>query len=147
MGNLIRKRRVRCRGGQRGQALVEFAIIIPVLLAVLLGIVEFARAWQIHQVVTNAAREGVRVSVGPGNTDFLVDAAIETYLLSANVDTAYASWTKTLDRNKEKGDPDTVTVSYVYQYSLFGPAISLLSGGSTPGSVTLSSTSIMRHEY
>ncbi len=76
MGNLIRKRRVRCRGGQRGQALVEFAIIIPVLLAVLLGIVEFARAWQIHQVVTNAAREGVRVSVGPGNTEFRVDAAI-----------------------------------------------------------------------
>ena len=142
MGNRIRTRGA--RGGERGQALVEFAIIIPILLAVLLGIVEFARAWQIQQVVTNAAREGARVSVIDSNVQDDIDAAIDTYMRSATMDMTYASWTTAGTRTS--GNPDTVTVSYNYQYSLFGPVMNLLGGGSTPGSVNLSSTSIMRHE-
>ncbi|MEN8144746.1 MAG: TadE family protein [Gemmatimonadota bacterium] len=128
--------------------MVEFAIIIPILLAVLLGIVEFARAWQIQQVVTNAAREGARVAV-TGNNDSAapVDAAIDTYLRSATIDMNEATWTFNTQSGQHTGQADTVTVSYNYTYSLFGPVMNLLSsGGSTPGSVTLSSTSIMRQE-
>ena len=43
-----------------GQALVEFALIMPFLLLFLVGIVEFGRAWNQHQVITDAAREGAR---------------------------------------------------------------------------------------
>jgi len=144
MGNRIRKRGVQY--GERGQALVEFAIIIPILLAVLLGIVEFARAWQIQQVVTNAAREGARVRVIGTSENDSVHNAIDTYMSSANMDMGYATWTYTLDANVQSGNPDTVTVSYDYHYSLFAPVMALLGGGSTPGAVNLSSTSIMRHE-
>lgn len=144
MGNRIRKRGVRT--GERGQALVEFAIIIPILLAVLLGIVEFARAWQIQQVVTNAAREGARFSVLPstpaGTTE--VDSVVQEYMRSANMDMGYYS--SSIVNSTTSGDPDTVTVSYAYTYTLFGPVMNLLGGGSTPGSVNLSSTSIMRNE-
>ena len=144
MGNRIRKKGARV--GERGQALVEFAIIIPILLAVLLGIVEFARAWQIQQVVTNAAREAARFSVLATSTDdTAVQQVIYDYMSSASMDMSNYSFS--IANNPGQGTADTITASYTYTYSLFGPVMNLLgSGGSTPGSVLLSSTSIMRNE-
>lgn len=46
---------------ERGAVAVEFAIILPVLLALVLGIMEFGRAYNTQISLTNAAREGVRV--------------------------------------------------------------------------------------
>lgn len=46
---------------ERGAAAVEFAIILPVLLMLVLGIMEFGRAYNTQLSLTNAAREGVRV--------------------------------------------------------------------------------------
>ncbi|HEX6309307.1 MAG TPA: TadE/TadG family type IV pilus assembly protein [Longimicrobiales bacterium] len=43
-----------------GQGLVEFVLIAPVLLLLILGLIEFARAWNIRHVITDAAREGAR---------------------------------------------------------------------------------------
>jgi len=43
---------------QRGQALVEFALALPLLLILVLGVLEFGRAFQTKIVLTNAAREG-----------------------------------------------------------------------------------------
>ena len=51
---------------ERGAALLEAAITIPMLLLVSVGIFEFGRAWQTWQVLTNAAREGARLAVLPG---------------------------------------------------------------------------------
>jgi Flp pilus assembly pilin Flp len=51
------------RGDERGQALVEFALIVPFLLLFLVGIIEFGRGWNLHQVVTDAAREAARTAV------------------------------------------------------------------------------------
>ena len=45
---------------QRGAAAVEFALVVPVLLALVLGIVEFGRAYYIETTLSSAAREGVR---------------------------------------------------------------------------------------
>ena len=51
-----------CRSklSERGQAAVEFALVLPFLLIMLIGIVEFGRAWNQHQVITDAARETAR---------------------------------------------------------------------------------------
>lgn len=46
---------------ERGAAAVEFALILPVLLIMLLGIIEFGRAYSTQITLTQAAREGVRV--------------------------------------------------------------------------------------
>ena len=48
---------------QRGGAMVEFAIVVPLLMLFVMGIVEFGRAWNTYQVVTDAAREGARRAV------------------------------------------------------------------------------------
>lgn len=49
--------------GESGQALVEFALILPVILLLVVGMLEFARAWNLHQVMTDSAREGARRAV------------------------------------------------------------------------------------
>src|SRR5437763_12258044 len=50
---------------ERGTALMETALTLPLLLLVSVSIFEFGRAYQTWQVLTNAAREGARVSVLP----------------------------------------------------------------------------------
>jgi len=47
--------------GERGAAAVEFALLVPILLALVFGIVEFGRAYHIQSTLSGAAREGVRV--------------------------------------------------------------------------------------
>lgn len=46
---------------ERGAVAVEFALLAPVLVMLLLGIMEFGRAYNVQASLTNAAREGVRV--------------------------------------------------------------------------------------
>lgn len=45
---------------ERGAVAVEFALLTPVLIMLLLGIMEFGRAYNVQVTLTNAAREGVR---------------------------------------------------------------------------------------
>ena len=51
------------RGSERGQALVEFAIILPFILLVLMGVVDFGRAIFAYNEVANASREGGRTGI------------------------------------------------------------------------------------
>lgn len=65
--------------------MVEFAIVLPLLLLLLLGIIEMGRAIMLNQIATNAAREGARQAVVPGATSANVTAAVNGYLDSAGV--------------------------------------------------------------
>lgn len=47
---------------ERGTELVEFALVLPLLMLVLGGIVDFGFLFQRYQVLTNAAREGARLA-------------------------------------------------------------------------------------
>ncbi len=64
------------KGGQRSQALIEFALVSPVLLLLVFGIIDIGRAIFYFDTVNHAAREGARVAVRasnplPTNTDVL----------------------------------------------------------------------------
>jgi len=48
--------------GRRGQALVELGIIIVLLVFLVMGIIEFGRAWMIGNMITQAARHGARAA-------------------------------------------------------------------------------------
>jgi len=61
------------RADTRGQALVEFALIVPLFLLLVFGVWEFGRAWQVYQTLTDAAREGGRAAV-VANPNFTVDS-------------------------------------------------------------------------
>lgn len=134
------------RRGTRGQSLVEMAIALPILLALLIGIVEMSRAWNARQVLTNAAREGARLGVIQGKTAAEVQAAVGARLTDAGLDPGLATVTIT-GVDAATGTPTVVQVDYPFQFLFLGPVVDLLGGGSTiPGSITLATTATMRHE-
>jgi Flp pilus assembly protein TadG len=51
------------RLNRKGQALIEFALVLPLVLLLVVGMLEFAKAWNLHQVMTDAVREGARRAV------------------------------------------------------------------------------------
>ena len=53
----------RAAGREAGQELVEFALILPLLLLLFLGIIEFGRAILAYNTIANAAREGARYGI------------------------------------------------------------------------------------
>ena len=61
--------RTNLRKNERGAALIEAAITIPIILLIAVGIFEFGRAYQTWQVLTNAAREGARIAILTDKTD------------------------------------------------------------------------------
>ena len=63
---------------ETGAALLEAAFTIPILLLVTVGILEFGRAYQTWQVLTNAAREGARIAVLPDLTAPVVQQRVRT---------------------------------------------------------------------
>ena len=67
--------------GSRGAAALEFALVLPILLLVLGGIVDFARAYMELQMMTNAASEGARMAII--STDPSVDDASVTALVKS----------------------------------------------------------------
>jgi Flp pilus assembly protein TadG len=68
------------RNNERGSALVELALTLPLLLLVSVGIFEFGRAFQTWQVLTNAAREGARVAVLPNSDPANVTSRVRKYM-------------------------------------------------------------------
>ena len=60
MLKLIRARR---KNGEKGQALVEFTLLIPIFMLLLFAIIDFGMGFYSWITVTNAAREGARLGV------------------------------------------------------------------------------------
>jgi Flp pilus assembly protein TadG len=57
------------RGRERGATVVEFALVVPVLVASLVGIVEFGRLFMADQDVATASREGARYALSGARYD------------------------------------------------------------------------------
>lgn len=63
----------RKRDRSRGQGLVEFALVFPVLAVLIFGIIDFGRAIFIYSVVQDAAREGARYAIVHGSQSQSID--------------------------------------------------------------------------
>jgi len=131
------------RRSDEGQAVVEFALVVPVLMLLIVGVFEFGRAWNAHQAVTDAAREGARIAViaDPAITEDSVKTVVRGALaaVSLNADLAVIELTGV---NAPTGEPARVAVRYPYQFGLL-KALHRTSGG---GAVTLGSAFVMRNE-
>jgi Flp pilus assembly protein TadG len=67
------------RRSQRGQALVETGIVIVLFVTLVMGTIEFGRAWLISNMITHAARDGARVAATwPTRTSGTISAADRT---------------------------------------------------------------------
>lgn len=119
------RRSIRDEGGQ---AAVEFALVIPFLLVLLVGIVEFGRAWNEHQVITDAARETARRAC-LGDDVTLADAkkVANDAMAAAGIDFNRA----TVDIVNLDGDSNsivTVNIDLRYRFTFFAPLVSWATG-------------------
>jgi len=132
---------------QTGSNLVEFAIVLPLLLTLVFGIIDFSLALYDKAVITNAAREGARAGVvfrspQPVTDQIAVTAATNycsTYLITfaaSSLSIPPPLWSDT-DGNGLRNSGDTLTVTVNYPYNFLIPGF---------GSLNLSATSVMRFE-
>ena len=134
---------------QRGTALIETAITIPIVLLICVGIFEFGRAYQTYQVLTNAAREGARTSVIMSNSDQQVTDAVRNYLTTGrilNPSTAVI----TVERGVPMGanTASRITVAYPFSFIVLNPVAKLVVKTSTTGKspLTIQTIAFMRNE-
>jgi Flp pilus assembly protein TadG len=137
---------VRARGtwGRRGQAAVEFALVLPFLLVMLVGIIEFGRAWNEHQVITDAAREAARKGAiyDESVTAADIEQVAEDALTAAGIDPDAA--TITLDNwDGDANTKITVSIDLPYQFTFFGPLVKWSTGQSN---IVLKTAFSMRNE-
>lgn len=123
--------------GTGGQGLVEFALVIPLFLLLLVGIAQFGQAWMTRNIMTGATREAVRIAAVQGNGGAAISRA-NNILASAGISGA----TVTI---ADDGAPfGTCSVSA-------SCALPLTVAGFLPGlqgtSITLSTSTSMRKEY
>jgi Flp pilus assembly protein TadG len=138
---------------ERGTALIETALTLPLILLVSVGIFEFGRAYQMVQVLTNAAREGARLAVLPGSTDVQVKDRVIAYLNAGQVPNA-SSASVTLTANTAisigsgSASGSKVTVNYPFSFMVLNPVVRLISSSSTLGEapITMSASAEMRNE-
>lgn len=121
----------------RGQSLVEFTLVLPVFLLLLIGTAEFGRAWMTRNILTGAAREAVRIAAVQGNTASALSRA-NAILSSAGISGAAVA---VLDDGAPFGTCQ-VTVTYNFPVTVAG-FLPGLSGRNFP----LSSTTTMRKEF
>jgi Flp pilus assembly protein TadG len=133
--------------GVRGGSAAEFAIIAPVLVLLLFGIIEFSLILYDQAMITNASREGARAGIvfnspgriGDGDITNIVTAYCANHLVSFGSGSAV---TVSIQRSgDETGDTLTVRVTYPYTFLVL-PNFATSLGGP----LILTAESVMRME-
>lgn len=138
---LARGSRMHCRQThrRRGAAIVEFAVVAPLLMMFVLGIIEIGRLVNVAQVATNTSREGARYAVQGGANTSTIDAYLRTYLASAGMSNTASgtnsavtvtiefltgtTWTSTADPSVvPSGTPIRVTVQINFDSQTWLPS-------------------------
>ena len=131
---------------QRGNALIETAITLPIILFVSVAIFEFGRAYQVQQVLTNAAREGARIAVLAGVSDDEVRTRVRDYLRDGGL----AQVDPVIERAVPFGSTTAsrVTINFPFSFIVLNPVARLVVDNSTAGeaAITMRAVSMMRNE-
>ena len=128
------------RSSQRGTALIEFTLILPMLLVLTVAAVDFGRAFYVKNVTEQAAREGVRLRAVTSTADSaLVRARVTDVLKSANVTLKNLSITgPAADRS--------VKVIVTAEFNWIFPGVFNLFGAGFTNPMSLTGEAVMRNE-
>lgn len=146
------KRRWEAHSNDRGATVVEFALVLPLLLVLIIALIDFGRIGFIEVSITSASREGARLSSfypagTTNNQDIinLVEAAAPGAAAVAQLDSNAALTINTSPCTSVPDDNTLVTVSTNFNWLLPIDLVRVVSPGSTLGQgIVLSSTSAMR---
>jgi Flp pilus assembly protein TadG len=127
----MKLRRPKPIGGERGAAAVEFALLLPVLLLIIFGIIDFGRALNAQVTLTQAAREGARLAAlgQPDVVSRTQGAATGLSPVSVTIVTSCPA-------GAGPGVNATVSVSYSFSFITPVGAFMAMFGGSGFGSST-----------
>lgn len=137
----------RIRSRERGQSMVELALIMPLVLVLLFAIVDFGRAYSAWVTITNAAREGARYAItDPTNTNAITNRTLSTagsYGSDGNLGVSVSCPSGCVSGK-------SVVVQTTYNLSLITPLVALVKlipgTNSVPSTFTLTSSADMRIE-
>jgi len=124
---------------RRGASVIEFAIVAPIFLLMVIGMIELGRALMVQQVIINASRVGARQAIVPGSNQGDVQTAVEAYAASVAVPGVVVNVSPS-PSGASPGDPITVTASVDFSN------VSWLASPWFLGGATLNASSEMRKE-
>jgi len=123
---------------KRGQSVVEFALVFPLILLVLFGITEFGRAWATQNVLSSAAREGARIAIVTAPDIAMVNSRVNAVCAAAGITPTSINVT-----TPDPLDPERrVTITVNCNFDIFTGSML----GAFSGTIPMSSTTTMRHE-
>ncbi len=119
---------------------MEFALTIPILVLLTLGMVEISQAVLTKQLLVNAARDGARSATLEGASSQQITTSVQEFLSGASISNASVSISPLPLTLAQGGDPVSVTVSVPFS------SISWLPSPMFMGGIDLSATVVMRRE-
>jgi len=134
---------------EQGTSLVEFALILPLLLLILFGVLDFGKAFNYRNDQTHLAAEGARwavvnVNPGSGSLQEYIKQSADSAELRTNAEVCIAFPTNaSTGTSGQVGDPVTVTVKSNYNWI---PFLSSGDGGALTLPTTISGSATMRLE-
>jgi hypothetical protein len=137
---------------ERGAALLEAAITLPLLLLVAVGIFEFGRAYQTWQILTNAAREGARIAVLPDPTPGVAEDRVLGYMQDGQLPEAgnaaiNVNRSASIEVSGRTVSASLVSIDYPFSFIVLGPVARLVSPSTTVGgALVMHAEAIMRNE-
>jgi Flp pilus assembly protein TadG len=126
-----------------GAAAVEFAIVLPLLMLILFGIIEFGLILYNQEVITNASREGARFGIvigTPRPSTGQIQGVVNTYLTNSGLNVGNAT-VNVAGAQGASGSDLTVSVVYPYDFLVLPNFVASLSD-----SLNLSATTVMKLE-
>ena len=125
---------------EAGTALIEFALVLPLILVLAMGMLDFGRAFHTKSLLDQAAREGARVAVITSPDLDIVTSRVNSILAPAGITASSVTVT-----GPAAGTfLDVVTVNATFTFMT--PGIYALVGGSYGNTIDMSSQVTMRHE-
>ena len=127
------------RNPQAGVALIEAAFVLPVLLVLCMGMLDFGRAFHMKSVLDQAAREGARIAVVTSPDVDLVTDKVNAVLASSGVTAAGVTVLG-------PGPDHMVTVTVTTTFTFITPGVFALVNGDFGNTIPMSGQTVMRFE-
>jgi Flp pilus assembly protein TadG len=115
---------------------VEMAVVMPILLTILFGIIEFGWTFMVYQSIVNAAREGCRTASLEDATDYEINDKIDRYMDLVGIE----NYDVVINHATSEDPTETVIVQVPYE------EVSLLNGYFGSTNFNLSGKACMRKE-
>jgi Flp pilus assembly protein TadG len=126
----------------RGQGIVEFALVIPIVFALIFGVLELGWLLYNNHTLSNSTREGARYAMVNGDRSENTNAVSEVEAIVSEYASGLSGPVSTTVSPNPIGEPGTeVTVSTTFQYE---PIVGMIIG---TGSIELSSESTVIVQY